>query len=180
MSNEININTVRIGYLSVFGEGKVSESGRRSWGLTAYIPKSHPQVEAIKEAINAAKARDVAKIGKTGIKSPLLDGDAKTDDGEFRYKGNECRGHYLLRCVNYNRRPAVVDQRVQPILDPEQLYSGCFANLRVSFYGYAGAANKGISPGLDAIQKVKDGERLAGAGVDAQSVFTAVTDDFLA
>jgi len=180
MSNAININNARVGYLSVFGEGKVNENGRRSWSLTAYIPKSHPQVDAIKAAINAAKEKDAPKIGKTGIKSPLLDGDAKNDDGTFRYKGDECRGHYLLRCVNYNRRPSVVDQSVQPILDPEQFYSGCFANLRISFYGYAGSANKGISPGLDAIQKVKDGERLSGAGVEATSVFSAVTDDFLA
>jgi hypothetical protein len=179
-SNTMTLMNTRVGYVSTFGEGKVNESGRRSWSLTAYIRKDDPQVDAIKAAINAAKEKDAAKIGKSGIKSPLLDGDAKNDDGSFRHKGDECRGHYLLRCVNYNRRPKVVDQTVQEILDPEQFYSGCYANLRISFYGYAGAANKGISPGLDAIQKVRDGERLSGTNVDAASVFTAVAEDFLA
>jgi hypothetical protein len=179
-SNTIVINNVRSGYVHVFGEGKVNESGRRSWSLTAYIPKDHPQIDAIKAAIAAAKEKDAAKIGKSGIKSPLLDGDAKNDDGSFRYKGDECRGQYLLRCVNYNRRPKVVDQTLKDILDPEQFYSGCYANVSISFFGYAGAANKGISPGLDAVQKVRDGERLSGASVDASSVFTVVAEDFLA
>lgn len=179
MSTEITIKNVRLSYVYVFGEGRVGDNGKRSWSLTALIPKDHPQIDLIKKAIAAAKEKDVAKIGKTGIKSPLLDGDAKDDDGNFRYKDEENRGHYLLRCANYNRRPGVVDQNVQEIIDPDALYSGCWGNLRVNFYSYASSTNKGISPGLEAIQKVKDDKRLSAGGVDPKSVFSAVDDDFL-
>lgn len=179
MSHVLTINNVRLSYVNIFGDGRLGDNGKRSWSLTALIPKTHPQVEAIKAAISTAKEKDVAKLGKTGIKSPLLDGDAKEDDGFFKYKGDECRGHYLLRCTNYNRRPAVVDASVQPILDPEAVYSGCYGNVRVSFYGYASATSKGISPGLDAVQKVRDGDRLGSGGVNPNEVFTAVEDAFL-
>lgn len=179
MSNEITINNARLSYVYVFGAGRTGDNGKTSWSLTALVPKNSPQIEAIKAAIQAAKTKDAAKIGKTGVKSPLLDGDAKDDDGNFRYKGDENRGHYLIRCSNYNRRPAVVDQTVSPIVDPEQLYSGCYGNVRVSFYGYSNSTNKGISPGLEAVQKVKDGERLSAGGVDPTQVFTAAEEDFL-
>lgn len=179
-TNEITIQNVRLSYVYVLGEGKTNDEGKRSWSLTALIPKNHPQVEAIKAAINAAKVKDQVKLGgTTGVKSPLLDGDAKDEDGAWKYKGDENRGHYILRCANYNRRPAAVDQNVQPIMDPETLYSGCYGNVRISFYGYKNKVNKGISPGLDAVQKTKDGERLSAGGVKAEDVFTAVEEDFL-
>lgn len=180
MSTSITIQNVRLSYVYVFGDGKTNDEGKRSWSLTALVPKNHPQLNAIKEAIAAAKAKEAKKIGTSGIKSPLLDGDAKDDDGAYRYKGEENRGHFLLRCVNYNRRPAVVDQKVQPIIDPEALYSGCYGNVQINFYGYAGKTNKGISPGLDAVQKVRDGERLSAGGVDPKSIFSAIDEDFLA
>lgn len=182
MSNEITIQNVRLSYVYVLGEGKVGDNGKRSWSLTALVPKSHPQVAAIKAAIEAAKVKDAAKFGnvKTGIKSPLLDGDAKDDEGNFKYRGDENRGHYLIRAANYSRRPAVVDQNVEPIIDPDQLYSGCFGNVRVSFYGYNSGTNRGISPGLEAVQKVRDGERLSGGGVNPNEVFSKVDEDFLA
>jgi hypothetical protein len=178
-SNEITVTNVRLSYVQVFGDGTVGDNGKKSWSLTALVKKESPQVLAITEAINAAKVKDAAKVGKSGIKSPLLDGDAKDEDGEYKYKGQQNRGHYMLRCANYNRRPTVVDQSVKPIIDPDQLYSGCFGNVRISFYGYNSGTNKGISPGLEAVQKVKDGERLANGPSDASSLFTAVEDDFL-
>ena len=84
--------------------------------LGSQVTQNSPQVQAIKAAIDAAKAKDAQKVGKTGIKSPLLDGDTKDDDGAFKYAGAENRGMYLLRCTNYNRRPVVVDQNVQPVV----------------------------------------------------------------
>ncbi len=177
-STTLTVTNVRLSYVYVFGDGKIGENGKRTWSLTALVPKNHPQVEAIKAAINAAKTKDAAKVGKTGVKSPLLDGDAM-EDGEYKYKGAETRGHYFLRCTNYNRRPVVVDKNVEPILDPEELYSGCYGNVRINFYGYAGTTSKGISPGLEAVQKVRDGERLAGGDFDPKALFTAVEDDFL-
>jgi hypothetical protein len=175
----INLNNVRLSYVYIFGEGRTNDSGKRSWSLTALIPKNSPQVPAIKAAIDAAKAKDAQKLGKTGIKSPLLDGDTKDEDGGYKYKGDENRGCYLIRASNYNRRPAVVDKSVQPIIDPDEVYSGCYANVRVSFYGYNSGTNKGISPGLEAVQKIKDGERLSGGGANPSDIFTAVEEDFL-
>ena len=61
------------------------------------------------------------------------------------------------------------------ILDKTEIYSGCYCNVSVNFAAYnQGAA--GITAYLGNIQKVKDGERLAG-GTTAQEDFEAVEDD---
>lgn len=175
---QITLNQVRLSYVTVF-EGTLGEDGRRSWGLTALVPKNHPQVSAIKAAIESTKAANVTKLGTSGIKSCLLDGDARDDDGTYRFKDESARGHLLLRCKSYNRRPVLVDQNVQSILDADQLYSGCYANVRIGFYAWSSKTGKGISPGLEAVQKVRDGERLGAGGLNANEVFSALTEDFL-
>ena len=58
--------------------------------------------------------------------------------------------------------PQIVDRRVQPILDPMECGSGDYCNVSVNFYGFAASGNRGVAAGLGNIQKVKDGERLAG------------------
>jgi len=175
---QITLNQVRLSYVTVF-EGTLGEDGRRSWGLTALLPKNHPQVGAVRAAIESTKAANVTKLGTSGIKSCLLDGDSCEEDGTFRFKDESSRGHLLLRCKSYNRRPVLVDQNVQAILDADQLYSGCYANVRIAFYAWASKTSKGISPGLEAVQKVRDGERLGVGALDANEVFSALTEDFL-
>jgi hypothetical protein len=177
-SHQITVTDVRLSYVKVF-EGEINKSGRRVWGLTVLIKKDSPQIPAINEAIKAAKIRDAEKVGKTGIKLPLLDGDALDDDGEFKYEKPEHRGCFMLRCGNYKRRPSVVDQSVQPIIDPEKIYSGCYGNVRISFYGYNSGTNRGISPGLESVQLVREGERLGNGPADPSELFTSVEDDFL-
>jgi hypothetical protein len=178
MSTQITLKNVRLSYCYAV-QGKKDDKDRLVWSTSCLVPKDHPQLSQIRAAIEAAKLKDAAKLGTGKIKSPLLDGDAKEEDGSFTYGGEENRGNYILRAANYNRRPAVVNAQVQDIIDPDQLYSGCYANVVINFYGYSNEKNKGISPGLEAIQKVRDGERLSAGGVNPNEVFSAVEEDFL-
>ena len=176
MSNtQIVLRNTRLSYCFAV-KGKLNEKGQRVWSTTCLVPKNHPQLDEIRAAIAAAKEAGAAKLGKGPSKSPLLDGDAK-EDGQFKYAGEENRGMYLLRCANYNRMPKVVDQQKQEIFDDDQLYSGCYANVVINFYAYASAQNKGVSPGLEAIQKKSDGVRLSGGGVNVDDVFGVEEDD---
>lgn len=176
MSNtQIVLRNTRLSYCFAV-KGKLNEKGQRVWSTTCLVPKNHPQLDEIRAAIAAAKEAGAAKLGKGPSKSPLLDGDAK-EDGQFKYSGEENRGMYLLRCANYNRMPKVVDQQKQEIFDDDQLYSGCYANVVINFYAYASAQNKGVSPGLEAIQKKSDGVRLSGGGVNVDDVFGVEEDD---
>jgi hypothetical protein len=177
MSTQVVLKNVRLSYCYAV-KGKLNDEGNKVWSTTILVPKDHPQIGEIKEAINAAKEKGKEKLGKGAVKSPLLDGDLK-EDGEYKYGDEVNRGHYLLRAANYNRAPKVVDQQKNEILDADDLYSGCFANVVINFYAYNSRTNKGISPGLEAIQKKRDGERLSGGGVNLDDVFDEEDDDFL-
>ena len=79
--------------------------------------------------------------------------------------------------ANSTREPAVIDRRAQPIMDQDEVYSGCYANVKLSFYPFNSNGNQGVAVGLVAVQKVKDGERLAGGtGTEGFETLDADTD----
>ena len=48
------------------------------------------------------------------------------------------------------------------ITDKNEVYSGCYGNVAVSFYAYEFTGKYGVGVGLNGIQKTADGERLDG------------------
>lgn len=91
----------------------------------------------------------------TKLKLPLRDGD------EERLGDETFAGCYFLN-ANSNRQPGVVDLARSPILDREEVYSGCYCRFAINFYPFSTNGNNGVAVGLNNIQKVSDGERLAG------------------
>ena len=79
--------------------------------------------------------------------------------------------------------PQIVNKHVQPILDRNEVYSGCYARVSINFYVFNTNGNRGIACGLGNIQKIRDEESLGGHA-SASDDFTAIDDnnddDFLA
>ena len=71
--------------------------------------------------------------------------------------------------------PQIVDRKVQPILDPMDCGSGDYCNVSVNFYAFNANGNRGISAGLNNVQLVRNGERLAGKA-SAASDFEELDD----
>lgn len=123
------------------------------------IPKDEREtVDALRQAIEAAKkAAIVAKWGGKEPKKcdmPLRDGDVDKDDEAYE-------GHYYVN-AKCSTRPGVVDRNKAPITDEEEVYSGMWAIISVTFYGYDVSGNRGVACGLNNVLKYKDGERLGG------------------
>lgn len=146
------------------------------YSVSAVIPKSDTKtVEAIKAAVEQAKKEGVAKWGgkiPANLKLPLRDGDIdRPDDPNYQ----NC---YFLN-ANSRQAPQVVDSKVQPILDHNEVYSGCYGRISVTFYAYNSNGNRGIAAGLGNIQKLKDGEALGGRTNAADDFDSVEDDDFL-
>lgn len=60
------------------------------------------------------------------LKTPLRDGDTDIPDDEA-YKDS-----YFFN-ANSKQKPQVVDNKVEPIIDQSEVYSGCYGNISVSF-----------------------------------------------
>jgi hypothetical protein len=59
-------------------------------------------------------------------------------------------------------KPALFDENGDPIMDKEDLYSGCYGRASVNFYPFSNSGNKGVAAGLNGLKKLEDGERLSG------------------
>ena len=130
------------------------------------IPKSEKEtVKALQAAIEAAKkAAIVSKWGGKEPKKldmPLRDGDDKDDENyeDMWYVNAKC-----------NTRPGIVDKDMNPIDDEEEIYSGVWCYVSVTFYGYDVSGNRGIACGLNNLKKFKDDDKFGGR-VSAESDF---------
>ncbi|MFR5069176.1 MAG: ssDNA-binding protein [Eubacteriales bacterium] len=50
---------------------------------------------------------------------------------------------------------------MQPIINPNSLYSGCYGRADINFFAYNAAGKKGVGCGLNNLQKLEDGEPLS-------------------
>lgn len=170
----------RLSYVHLFKPYAAIPGQEEKFSTTILIPKSDTATKAkIDMAIRAAEALGVEKTWNGSkppkVPNPLRDGDGTKEDGtEF---GPECKGHWVMTAsAKVDYPPKVVDRRVQPILNQSEIYSGIYANVAVNFFPYAFAGKKGIGAGLGNVQKVKDGESLAGART-AEQDFGVIEDE---
>ena len=124
------------------------------------IPKGEKEtIKAIQQAIETAKKSGI--VSKWGGKEPkkldmpLRDGDTDKDDDEVY------AGHFYVNAKS-NTRPGIVDKNKAPIVDEDDIYSGVWAIISVTFYAYDVNGNRGVACGLNNIMKYKDDERLGG------------------
>jgi hypothetical protein len=152
--------------------------GAEKYSVSVLIPKSDKEtLKAIEAAVDAAIEEGIAKFGgkrpnKAAIKLPLRDGDIERDDEAYK-------GHYFVN-ANSTTAPQIVDKAVKPILNRDEVYSGCYARVSLNFYAFNSNGNKGVACGLGNIQKIKDGEPLGSRSLASDDFTSLEDDDFLA
>lgn len=167
----------RISFANIWEPKSINGSDEK-YSVSCIISKKDTKtISAINAAIEAAKeAGKVKKWGGKipagpGFKLPLRDGDIERSEDEA-YAGS------FFVNANSKDRPQVVDRHVQPITDPLDCGSGDYCFVTVNFYPFNANGNRGIAAGLGNIQKVRDGERLAGRAT-AASDFDEINEDDL-
>lgn len=150
---------VRLSYAHIWTPQAAQEGGEPKYSLSIIIPKSDKAtIKAIEEATKAAAELGKAKLGgkiPATLKVPLRDGDAEREDDEAYLNS-------LFLNASSKSKPQIVDADVNPILDQDQVYSGCYARVSLRFYAYNSNGSKGVAAGLGNIQKLADGEPLGG------------------
>ena len=165
----------RFSYLHCWEPDSINGSEPK-YSVSAIIPKSDTAtINAIKVAIENAKKESMSKWGgkiPPNLKLPLRDGDIDRPE-------DEAYANSFFLNANSRQAPQVVDRHVQPILDQNEVYSGCYGAISVTFYGYNSNGNRGIAAGLGNIQKLRDGEPLGGRTNAADDFESVDDDDFL-
>lgn len=171
----------RLSYPNLFTPRQANEQAAPKYSATLLIPKTDTTtITRVQAAIDAAVQDGVdRRVFKTAIDPaqskypPLRDGDKPNDSGEPR--GPEFAGHWFISAkAGTQRKPFVVDQQLQPIIDENDIYAGCYVNMAIQFYAYENSGNKGISAALVGVQFAKDGDRLGGPALEAEDVFGVI------
>ena len=142
---------------------------------SALIPKTDKDlIKQIEDAIEEAK--EYGKSAKWGGKIPrnlkiaFQDGDDTDID---KYPENE--GHFLINARS-KKKVGLVDSDRQPILDADEIYSGCWAYISISSFAYNNES-KGVSFFLNNIMKARDDERFGGGTSSPDDDFADVEVD---
>lgn len=180
MSNKTKVVTginTRFSYFN--GWEPISINGSKpKYSISVLIPKTDTvTINKINEAIDIAIEEGIARFGgkkpnKATLKLPLRDGDLERDNDAYK-------GHYFINANSINA-PQIVDGNLNPILDRNEVYSGCYGRVSLNFYAFNSNGNKGIACGLGNVQKLRDGEPLGGRSSAKDDFATETNDEFLA
>lgn len=169
---------VRLSYVNLFVPKATGDNPTPKYSCMLLVPKTDKKtIKAIREAQQVALEN--GKSSKFGGKIPknwkdtFRDGDEEYDTDEYP----EMEGMMFLNVsANEAYPPNVVDRRLQPILDQTEVYSGCYARVSINAFPFSAQGNKGVSFGINNVQKLRDGEALGGVAARAEDDFEKLDD----
>jgi len=174
-TTKVVTNPVRLSYANLFRPVSF-QGGDPKYSVVLMIPKSDTQTIAKIRAAQKAAA-ELGAVSKFGgkvpakVKTTLKDADVDVNlDGEVYAEANpEYAGHYIMN-VSSKNKPGIVDKDMNEIIEPGEVYSGCWARVSINAFAYNAQGNKGVSCGLNNVQKIRDDEAFSG-GTSADEDF---------
>ena len=174
----IVIGPCRLSYTHLFEKwaGPDGDESRAKYQTGVLIPSSQTEtLDALRKCIKAAYNQAITKywggkrpaINEGSDVYPLRDGDNKDDENY--------NGHFYLNAKT-GKKPSVTDKHGDTIMDEDEIYSGVWAYVCVTFYGYKQNGKCGIATALEAVRKCKDDEQFGG-GVSQTEAFGNIPFD---
>jgi Protein of unknown function (DUF2815) len=165
----------RAAFISVFRATAMKNAdgstSKPKYSIRAAFPPTAKLDALKKEAHNAATEKWGDKIPKT-LRSPFR----LNEELEAPIVGIGDDWIIMSFSANEDRRPGIVDARLQDIIatDETEVYSGAWFRAQVRAFAYDTAGNKGVSFGLQNVQKLRDDDPLGNGRIPASKAFEPV------
>jgi len=160
----------RAGFISVFKPSKPNGSNQDpKYSIRAMFPPTTNLSDLKKAAEQAAKDKWGASVPKV-LRSPFR----KNEDLENPVPGIGDDWIVMTFSAPADKRPGLVDAKLQDIIDEVEVYSGAWYRAQVRPFAYEQQGNKGVSFGLQNVQKIKDDDPLGAGRTPANKAFDAV------
>lgn len=162
---KVTTGLVRLSYAHLAEPAENPMNGKLQYSASLIIPKDN--AKSVAQVENAVKkmmedAETLAKWGGStkGAKSPIHDGDTERPED-----ANYANCYYINVKADPQHQPKLYDKDRMEIVSPEDIYSGCYGQAVLSLYAYNFQGSKGLSFGISAFRKIKDGPSLGGVSV---------------
>ena len=171
---------VRLSYVHLFEPYSSNPAEQEArYSCTILIPKKDKATlakidAAIKAAAEEGKTKKFGGRIPTNLSTTLHDGDEEAD----LERNPEYAGHFYM-AMNSKQKPGVVDADLNPVMDATEVYSGCYARVSMGAFAFNTNGNKGVSFGLNNVQKLEDGEPLGGVRAKAEDDFADEDGDLI-
>jgi len=160
----------RVSFPNVFKPKAAFEGQEAVYSIQMLFPKSSDLKDLKKLCVEVAtKKWGTKEKWPKNLRMPFKSGDEKNLDN---YKG------MTVVEARSKLRPGLVDRHLNEIGDLEQsdFYAGCWARATLTCYAYEKAGNKGVSFGLQNIQKLRDDTAFSGKR-NAKDDFEVIESD---
>lgn len=175
MSKKFSTGACRLSYAHIF-QPAAGPDGNDKYSASFIIPKSDEQTKKRYDALMEQMLADPdvkRTLGKGGApRMPLRDGDADRPNDEAY-----ANSWFFNAKANPDHKPLVVDRDRQEVVDPNDVYSGCYVQAVLNFYAYNKGGNRGIGCSLSAVRKLKDGQPLSGTTVSDKDFDDSLIDN---
>lgn len=147
-------------FVHVWSPSSFQGSDEKQYSLVLVFPKG-TDLSRLKQIVsNAAKkkfgdkAGEMLRAGKLSM--PFRDGEDYSEYGKPFVPGS------TFINIKSRNAPQIVDIRRDAIMDETEFYSGCKARASVYAHAYDTKGKRGVTLLLNNVQKMGDGDRLAG------------------
>jgi hypothetical protein len=173
MADNLITPDFRAAFISVFkataGKNADGTVNKPKFSIRAAFPPAAKLDALKKEAEAAAKEKWGDKIPKT-LRSPFR----TNEELENPIVGIGDDWVIMTFSANEDRRPGIVDAKLQDIIDDADVYSGAWYRAQVRAFAYENAGNKGVSFGLQNVQKLRDDDPIGTGRIPASKAFEPV------
>ena len=175
-STKVVTGKVRLSYVNIFKSRAFRQDQDAKFSLCVLIDKDDKATlkkinAAIQEAIREGISSKWNGKKPANLKLPLRDGDDERAEEAEEYEG------MMFLNANSIQKPGIVDKDLNEILDPDEVYSGCYGRVSINFYPFNVNGNRGVGVGINNVQKLSEGERLGGARASAEDDFNDSFED---
>ena len=174
---KVRIDNVRIAFPNLYKGTQFQGQGSFRCGAQFILPPDHPQFAQVQKLIDLAGQTKFKDKWAAAKKAATAKDKVCLRDGDSKAKWEGFAGNYILsaNCPGGEteeacKKPKVYDaQRKQVERDTGLIYSGCYVNALVEFYGDS-RFGEAVNCSLLGVQFHKDGDAFAGS--------SAKDDDF--
>ena len=161
----------RAGYVGLFRASAPKEdpNGKKKFSIRAIFMPGADLKQLKLDAEAAAIEKWGANVPKN-LRSPFR----RNDELDNPVAGIPDDWIIMTFSANEDRRPGVVDANLQDIIDESECYSGAWYRAQVRAFAYEAKGNKGVSFGLQNVQKLRNDDPLGSGNIPASKAFDAV------